>query len=53
MCLNKFTELLLLNGIIDAQQMWESLSLVANMYECMRGGQPPLLPCSPLHQGAA
>lgn len=36
-CLNKFTELLLLNGIIDTQQMWEALSLVANMYECMQG----------------
>ena len=38
-CLNKFTELLLLNGIIDTEQMWEALSLVANMYHC-RGGRP-------------
>ena len=32
-CLTKFTELLLLNGIISTQQMWTVFNLVGDLFE--------------------
>ena len=39
-CLTKFTELLLLNGIISTQQMWTVFNLVGDLFEGAGEGFP-------------